>query len=402
MSRPTGLEAISAQLQAAADDDALAEAMLDAGLQQLQTNPPTLPSTAFYVLNFIANPERGSNKTGRLQRLIKLQRLMLEQNPSPQVYKEIADTLRRLDQNAEAAATIQQMIEKYPNEKTGRSLGVLAELERRAGHTKAALAAASQAAQLDANDVEIQLMLADLLSDTGKVDQALEILNKAIKNEPDNARYKFVLGGMLTKFGRNDEAVKVFQDLIKRFAGNDEVVKLAHSSLSLIYVNQGDYAKGEAELEILFQKTPDDPGINNDLGYLYADQGKNLEKAESMIRKAVQEEPDKPAYLDSLGWVLFKRGKAKESLEPLLKAVELQKLEEKKGSAPPDATIREHLGDVYLHLQEVDRARQIWEEAEQIAAKALPADKRLPEIRKKLTSLKALGPVPKTSSNRTP
>jgi tetratricopeptide (TPR) repeat protein len=334
--------------------------------------------------------------------MIKLQRLMLEQNPSPQVYKEIADTLRRLDQNAEAAATIQQMIEKYPNEKTGRSLGVLAELERRAGHTEAALAAASQAAQLDANDVQIQVMLADLLGETGKVDQALEILNKVIKNEPDNAGYRVILGEKLIKFGRNDEAVKVFQELIKRFAGNDEVVKFAHSSLSLIYVNQGDYAKGEAELEILFQKTPDDAGVNNDLGYLYADQGKNLEKAESMIRKAVQEDPDKPAYLDSLGWVLFKRGKAKESLEPLLKAVELQKVEEKKGSVPPDATIREHLGDVYLHLQEVDRARQIWEEAEQIAAKAVPADKRLSEIRKKLTALKALGPVPKTSSNRTP
>jgi tetratricopeptide (TPR) repeat protein len=369
MSRPNGLEAISAQLQAAAADDALAEAMLDAGLQQLQANPPTLPKTAFYVLSFIANPERGSNKTGRLQRLIKLQRLMLDQSPSPQIYKEIADTLRRMGQYADSAATIQQMIDKYPNE---------------------------------ANDVRIQVILAELLGETGKIDQALEILNKVIKNEPNNAGYKFALGGMLTKFGRNGEAVKVFQDLIKRFASNDEVVRLAHSNLSIIYVNQGNYAKGEAELEILFQKTPDDPGVNNDLGYLYADQGKNLEKAESMIRKAVQEEPDKAAYLDSLGWVLFKRGKAKESLEPLMKAVELQKVEEKMGAAPPDATIREHLGDVYLHLQEVDRARQIWEEAEQIAAKAVPADKRLPEIRKKLTSLKALGPVPKTSSNRTP
>ena len=75
-----------------------------------------------------------------------------------------------------------------------------------------------------------------------------------------------------------------------------------------------------------------------------------------------------------------------------MKAVELQKAEEKKGTAPPDATIREHLGDVYLHLQEVDRARQIWEEAEQIAAKAVPADKRLPEIRKKLTIAQSPGP----------
>jgi len=401
-SHPNGLEAISAQLQAAAADDALAEAMLDSGLQQLQAKPPTLPKSAFYVLNFIANPDRGSNKTARLQRLIKLQRLMLEQTPTPQAYKEIVDTLHRLDQNAEAAVTLRQMIDKYPDQRTARSLGLLAELERRAGHIEAALAAASQAAQLDAADVQIQVMLADLLGETGKVDQALEILNKAIKNEPDNAGYKFALGGMLTRFGRNDEAAKVFQEIIKRFSSNDDLVKLAHSNLSIIYVNQGDYAKGEAELEILFQKTPDDPGVNNDLGYLYADQGKNLEKAESMIRKAVQEEPDRPAYLDSLGWVLFKRGKAKESLEPLMKAVELQKLEEKKGAAPPDSTIREHLGDVYLHLQEVDRARQIWEEAEQIAAKAIPADKRLPEIRKKLTSLKALSPIPKTSSNRTP
>ena len=64
------------------------------------------------------------------------------------------------------------------------------------------------------------------------------------------------------------------------------------------------------------QRNPDDAGVNNDLGYLYADQGKNLEKAEAMIRKAVQEEPDNGAYLDSLGWVLFKRGKVKEAVEP--------------------------------------------------------------------------------------
>ena len=50
--------------------------------------------------------------------------------------------------------------------------------------------------------------------------------------------------------------------------------------------------------------------MNNDLGYLYAEQGKNLEKAETMIRKAVADEPENSAYLDSLGWVLFKRGKA--------------------------------------------------------------------------------------------
>ena len=123
----------------------------------------------------------------------------------------------------------------------------------------------------------------------------------------------------------------------------------------VIYVNQGDYAKGEAELEALLEQHPDDPGVNNDLGYLYADQGKNLEKAEAMIRKAVQEEPENCAYLDSLGWVLFKRGKVKEALEPLEKAVELQQTERR--ARAPDATILEHLGDVYFQLQEIDEGQ---------------------------------------------
>ena len=152
------------------------------------------------------------------------------------------------------------MIEKFPSEKTGRSLLVLAELERRAGHTEAALSAVNQAAELDANDVEIQLLHAELLGETGKVEKALEILRNVIKGEPENARYKFVLGGILSRFGRNEEAIKVFQELLQRFAGNDELARLVHSNLSIIYVNQGDYAKGEAELEVLFQKSPDDAG----------------------------------------------------------------------------------------------------------------------------------------------
>ncbi len=104
--------------------------------------------------------------------------------------------------------------------------------------------------------------------------------------------YEITLGGILTKFGRNDEAIKIYEDLLKRLGGDDqfaEIVSMIRQSLSVIYVNQGNFAKGEAELEAALQRNPDEPGPNNDLGYLYAEQGKNLEKAELMIRKALQE-----------------------------------------------------------------------------------------------------------------
>ena len=156
--------------------------------------------------------------------------------------------------------------------------------------------------------------------------------------------------------------------------------------LSVIYVNQGDYAKGEAELEMLLQRNPDDPGPNNDLGYLYAEQGKNLEKAESMIRKALQEEPDELAYLDSLGWVLFKRGKLKEALEPLKKAVERMKVEERRSSPrrdDPRAPGRRVLPAPGGRQGRGLLARR----PSKVAAKTVPPDKRLAEIRKKLESL---------------
>ena len=110
--------------------------------------------------------------------------------------------------------------------------------------------------------------------------------------------------------------------MLKRFGDNEEAVRRARAGLSIAYVNMGNYPKGEAELEILLQRNPDEAGPNNDLGYLYAEQGKNLEKAESMIQKALQEDPDNAAYLDSMGWVLFKRGKLKEALETMKRAAE--------------------------------------------------------------------------------
>ncbi len=190
--------------------------------------------------------------------------------------------------------------------------------------------------------------------------------------------------------------------MLKRHADNDQVVTVVRQTLSVIYVNRGDYGKGEAQLELLLARNPDDPLPNNDLGYLYAEQGKNLEKAELMIRKALQEEPDTYAYLDSLGWVLFKQGKTKEALAPLKKAAEQMKSDAQERGSASDATVLEHLGDVYFQLQQLGLAGDTWRQAAQAAAQAVPPDKRLPEIRKKIESLEKLGPMPKPAAGRTP
>src|SRR6202042_2310314 len=90
-------------------------------------------------------------------------------------------------------------------------------------------------------------------------------------------------------------------------------------------------------LRILLKDKPDDPVYNNDLGYLLADNDRDLDQAETLIRKALDEDRkqrqanpelapdddrDLAAYLDSLGWVLYKQERYAEAKKCLVEAAE--------------------------------------------------------------------------------
>ena len=317
LTKPEGREAVLPQLDAIGADPAYAEQVLEAGIGCSRPIPPTLDKLGIDVLAYIAT------RSNKLEKLIPIQRLALKQNPSPRAYLELTKALLGAGKFAEGAATLEELMAKYPDEKNARQYVFLGKVRRAAGQNDAALDAIRQALKLDPNDAEAQLTLCLLLAQAGKMDEAIEIAKSALTNDPANPEFNRVLGGLLTQAGKEDEALALYKGLLEKYPNNEAVVHLARSGLSVIYVNRGDFAKGEAELEALLEREPEDAGVNNDLGYLYADQGKNLEKAEAMIRKAIQEEPENPAYLDSLGWVLFKRGKAKEAVGSLEKAVSL-------------------------------------------------------------------------------
>jgi tetratricopeptide (TPR) repeat protein len=124
--------------------------------------------------------------------------------------------------------------------------------------------------------------------------------------------------------------------------------------LALIYQRADQPRKAITQLEELYKIVPDDPGVNNDLGYTYADMGIHLKKAESMIRMAIAERPREAAYLDSLGWVLYKQDKALEGLPYLRRAVRLHR-------EPPDPILLDHLGDALYRTDNKEEARKVWE-----------------------------------------
>jgi cytochrome c-type biogenesis protein CcmH/NrfG len=108
----------------------------------------------------------------------------------------------------------------------------------------------------------------------------------------------------------------------------------------------------ELVLQDVIKLDPQHPQAGNDLGYTWADEGRNLDRAESLIRNAVRAEPDNPSYLDSLAWVLYKRSKFAEAYPLLKQAAQPEE------SADP--VVLDHLGDVLYRLSRAAEASTTW------------------------------------------
>ncbi len=380
-----GINAIEPQIKEIIDDRPTAESFIDAGIKMFTNDPASIDMYSRNLLAYIATQAKLAEK------LVELDKLAIKINPIPPNYRELAMAQQRAGRYEDAVKTLEELTLRFPQERNAMHLILVASIEFDAGQFDRAAEAARRAVKMEPNNSEIVYRGAFILARVGRVDEAVVLLTNAEKLDPDNIALFRMHGLLLAQAGRDDEAIRFFKDILDRKEDDESFVKAARLGLSIAYTNKSDYSAGEKELEILLEKFPDDPEVNNDLGYLYADQGKNLEKAEAMIRKALDEEKDNSAYLDSLGWVLFKRGKAKEAVEPLSRAAQ-----DREGT---DTTVHEHLGDVYFELQEYDKARESWETAEKKGVKAHPPDKHLPEIRKKLESLKKFKQAPKTATS---
>ncbi len=383
------LDLIRTQIEELANDGPYVDEVLDTGLKMISAVPPVVdPQEGWFVLVNLASQAKKPEK------LVALLRWSLNRVPNPLVYRELYGFLTDLGRYKEAEQTLRELFDKFRDERTTQNLLALAEAQAKQEKFDEAIATVQDALAQDLNNPAATRDLAVLLNQVGRTDEALATLRNAINAGPNNPRLALILGNMLAQVGKNTEAIDVLKGLLEKYRDDDDLIRTTRSVLSVVYTNLGDYAKGEAELETLLAQNPQDATINNDLGYLYADQGKNLEKAETMIRHAIEEEPSNSAFLDSLGWVLFKRGKAQEAKMPLEKAASDPKNE--------DATMHDHLGDVYFQLQELAKARTAWERAAKLANQSRPPDKRLPEIRKKLQALQQMDPTPRPAKPTTP
>lgn len=315
---PEGLMQLEAELKSVSEDNQTVDSLFAAGREQAKAEPSQLTFEKAFILAGLAKSlDRIDDAIEFYRAAIKLKK---EQNVP--LYLELGMMLIR----AQRYAAVEELAKEALNERRSTSeradlLALLAKGQVYSGHLK----------------------------------ESIESIDEALRLEPGDIGHLFDEAWIYSHARQWEQAITRFEKLRDMTVDNKKAHRICQFTLSNIYVQSGEYRKGEEILEKILESDPEDTQVNNDLGYLWADQGKNLEKAEKMIRKAIASDPDNGAYLDSLGWVLFKLGKYEEAVGPIEQAV--------KKNTGGDSTLWDHLGDVQLKLKQLDKAVESWQKA---------------------------------------
>ncbi len=141
-------------------------------------------------------------------------------------------------------------------------------------------------------------------------------------------------------------------EVIAKATAPERLDKMFYFEIGSTCERKGDYEQAEKCFEQSLKLSPDFAEALNYLGYMLADRGVKLQRALGLIERAVALEPESAAYLDSLGWALYKLNRPQEALARVQKAIAL--------SPEADATLFDHLGDIYAALKQADKAREAW------------------------------------------
>ncbi len=217
---------------------------------------------------------------------------------------------------------------------------------------------------LDANDPRGLVGLIESKSREGHWDQAIQFVDSLLRQSPDRAEYRMALASIYSRAGKQAEAAAQYQLLIdknpksadlyvrmgeckvqvndlaaalaafqtaKELAPNDPRPRL---DLALVFDHTGRFDEARRNYEEALKIQPDNATALNNLAYLKADDGVDLDQALAYAQRAQQARPNDLDVIDTLGLIYIKKNLTEDGLRML------QDLVSKK---PESATYRLHL-----------------------------------------------------------
>ena len=296
----------------------------------------------------------------------------------------LAGALARVGRLDDAEKELRGVLARFP--KDAQALGQLAVVRLAKRDLTGAEETAARALVVDGAAVTPRSVIAEIRYRQRRFDEAEQMARAILADHAEAADVRMILAYTLAGEKRFKDAAAEVKTLL---AAEPENIPWRYT-LAGLCMEMGDAAAAEQELQQILRKKPGFTPAHNDLGYLWADRGVNLQEAEQLVREAVKAAPRNAAYMDSLGWVMYKQGRFEEAAKALQQAAEW---------APDlDPVVWDHLGDAYWRLTRPENATKAWQAAAKIlqALGAAAKEGELQRVQKKVESARA-GQVPQVA-----
>lgn len=220
-----------------------------------------------------------------------------------------------------------------------------------------------------------------LLRQQNKVSDALSVVKSALASREDVPQFYAVYSSLLDETGEYETALNILSKGIEKFPDNTQL----HFFLGSTYDRLGMKDSVEKQMLRVLELDSQHTQALNFIAFHYVETNQKLDQAEKYARQAIALDPKDGYVMDTLGWILFKRNKITEAV---------QYLEMAHKAVPNEPIIAEHLGDVYLSQNLIEKARDLYQHAANHESDA----KKLSEIRRKISSLENQKSLPKEIS----
>jgi tetratricopeptide (TPR) repeat protein len=235
-----------------------------------------------------------------------------------EILRALLDLDMREGRLAESAERVGAALRARPDD--ARLVQLHGEVSLYTGDTAGAESSFRRAIDLNPNDLQAYGSLARYLAVSGRPEEVVHTYERALGANPQSATLHLVVGSLYELRNRSREAVERYEEAIRL-----------------------------------------DPSLavaKNNLAYLMAEQGGNLDRALDLAQEAKSLLPDNPNAADTLGWVLYKKN---------VPSAAIGYLREAESAMPPDDpminVVRHHLALAYEANGEPERAREVLERA---------------------------------------
>lgn len=227
----------------------------------------------------------------------------------------IAEVFMRTKREKEALQFLQGEVAKQP--KDPGLLTAVANVALRGGELGLAERNYRQLLELNPKNLELYLRLGETLRRNGQLQPSIDVLRKGLQMYPNDPAVNLQLAMTLDAAGLKRESVPLYETIVKVQPDN----AIALNNLAYMLAEDGkDLDQALTYAQRARQQRPNDPDVADTLGWIYIK--KNLsDNAVRVFRELTAKHRENPIYHYHLGMALFQkgdRGGAKQSLQQAL------------------------------------------------------------------------------------